>query len=183
MYILLHLFILCPLSLKCRLFQNTALYCIPIDAKMEESQLSPCVRENSVLCYNVFLITGISFTSYTKLFVSDTSHHQRCRGSQNLGKVTYIFCSRLWQKIQVNSLMKRCIRWGPGGSSTPELLSPWSWGVSLSQCGWLHQSGTLRSPYCWDFYGNFLTYVWSMINSISSPSPLSERWQGADTKI
>ena len=52
-YILLHLFIVCPLSLS--LCQNRALYCIHTDAKMEKRQLSNCVRENPDLPYNGFL--------------------------------------------------------------------------------------------------------------------------------
>lgn len=126
-YILLHLFILCPLSLKCRLFQNTA-YCIPIDAKMEESQFPLCKGKLSSLLQCVSYHRHL-LHFYTKLFVSDTSHHQRCRGSQNLGKVTYIF----WFKIMTKDTGEQPdeemhtvrSREGPQHQS----LSPWSWGV------------------------------------------------------
>lgn len=60
------------------------------------------------------------------------------------------------------------------------LLSLWSWGVSPFWCGRVHQPGSWKS--CnWDFYGGFCMLAWSVINSISSPSPFSgEVLEGKD---
>lgn len=40
----------------------------------------------------------------------------------------------------------------------------------------------LWTPYYWHFYGGFIMYAWSVVNSTSSPSHLSGEW-GMGLKI
>lgn len=175
------MFILCPLSLKCRLCQNMVLYCIPINAKMEESQPSPCVRENSgflLQCVSHhkclhFLHKALCFWHFPSPKVWRLT---------KLGESYLHFLFKVMTKDTGEQPDEDIYRVRSGRVLNSKASVPMELGVSLSQCGWLHQSGTFRSLYCWDFYGNFLTYVWSMIDPTSSPSPLSEGWQGADMK-
>ena len=40
----------------------------------------------------------------------------------------------------------------------------------------VHPPGSSPNPRLWGFYAGFLTWEWSIINSISRPSPLSGGW-------
>ena len=70
----------------------------------------------------------------------------------------------------MNSQMKRALE----GSQAQELLSPWSWGASPSQCGYVHQPRSSSNPMLLGFYGGFITQALSIINSIFSHSPFSQ---------
>ena len=52
--------------------------------------------------------------------------------------------------------MNKYIGQGLGGSQVQELLSPWSWAVSPSQGGCVHQSGNFPNLTLLVFYGGFL---------------------------
>ena len=49
-------------------------------------------------------------------------------------------------------------------------------------CGTFVVCGSSLNPLLLEFYGGFITWASSIINSISSPSPLSEEW-GVRLKI
>ena len=46
----------------------------------------------------------------------------------------------------------KSIEQGPGGSWVRELLAPWSWAASPSQCGWVHLRGSSPNPTLLGFF-------------------------------
>lgn len=44
-------------------------------------------------------------------------------------------------------------------------------------CGTVHPPGSSQTQYYWDFYEGFVIRVWPITKSISTPSPLSEKWR------
>ena len=67
-----------------------------------------------------------------------------------------------------NSRMKRYIRQGLGGSWAQDLLSLWSWGMSPSQHGWVHNPKRLPKP---PIIGIFMEASSCRHDQLLTPSP------------
>lgn len=69
-------------------------------------------------------------------------------------------------------------RVGQGMWAAPRDFRALSWDNTFPALLRVHQPGSSPSSIPLGFYGGFLTQTWSIINSIFSPSPLSEKGRG-----
>ena len=74
--------------------------------------------------------------------------------------------------MQMNSQRRKKIRWGLGGSWAQGILSPWSH-IPFWYMNMFTTLLALWISYLWGFCGGFIMQVWSIMNSVYSPSPLS----------
>lgn len=67
----------------------------------------------------------------------------------------------------------------PGGCKVQKLLGPWSWpGLPSQYVDVFTNLEALWILYFGNLDGGFLTQIWSIINSISSPPPFTREWGG-----
>lgn len=84
---------------------------------------------------------------------------------QNLGNHINLFIRRIQYRVWVNSQMKRVL------SAGPAVLVEWRYAaLPTRRCA--H-----HSLHCQALYGGFITLAPSIINSVSSPSPLLRGWE------